>query len=161
MADKYYNEYGVFAEKPKVERKLYNGKYIFGGLLVFLLLVIIPVGPNLGKMVSAPKPSLDTPVINKLAAKDKQCVLPTAEMRANHMQLLGDWREDFVRSGAREFTAPNGKKYVASLSNTCMDCHSNKTQFCDKCHDYVAVKPTCWGCHWDKEQKTAARVEAK
>ena len=49
---------------------------------------------------------------------------------------------------------------MASLSNTCMACHSNKTQFCDQCHNYLAVTPTCWGCHLDKEKKVA-QAEAK
>jgi hypothetical protein len=34
-----------------------------------------------------------------------------------------------------------------SLQNSCMKCHSNKKEFCDKCHNYVAVKPYCWSCH--------------
>ena len=49
----------------------------------------------------------------------------------------------------RVFVNPEGKKFVASLSNTCLDCHSNKTQFCDQCHNYVAVTPNCFGCHLD------------
>ena len=30
---------------------------------------------------------------------------------------------------------------------SCMSCHSNKDEFCDRCHDYLAVKPYCWECH--------------
>jgi hypothetical protein len=83
-------------------------------------------------------------------------------MRAYHMQMLIDWREKVIRSHEvagtqddRMFVNPEGKKYLASLSNTCMECHSNKSQFCDRCHNYVAVTPNCWGCHLDKEQKVA------
>jgi hypothetical protein len=34
-----------------------------------------------------------------------------------------------------------------SLSDTCLDCHSKKDQFCDACHTYSAVDPYCWTCH--------------
>jgi len=118
--------------------------------------------------VAAPTPKLDTPAIQKLAEKDRKCVMPTDYMRANHMQLLVDWRESVVRSKGsgggptedRMFVNPEGKKFLASLSNTCMECHSNKTKFCDQCHNYVAVVPNCFGCHLTKEQPVA-KAEAK
>jgi hypothetical protein len=156
--NKIKNEFGNFAPKPEVPKKLYDFKYIVLGLLIFFGLIFSSVLPNLGKTVAAPDPKLDTPAIQKL--KEKKCVMPTDYMRANHMQMLVDWRESVVRDGQREFVNPEGKKFVASLSNTCMDCHSNKTQFCDQCHNYVAVTPNCWGCHLDKEQKVA-KAEAK
>ncbi len=155
MEDKYQNEFGGFAEKPKVPKKFYDLKYILLGLAIFFGLVISPILPNLGKIVAAPSPKLDTPAIQKLAEKERQCVMPTPYMRANHMQMLIDWREAVVRNGNREFINPEGKKFTVSLSNTCMECHSNKTKFCDQCHNFVAVTPNCWGCHLDKEQKVA------
>jgi hypothetical protein len=158
--NKIKNEFGNFAEKPQVPKKLYDFKYIALGLLIFFGLVFSPVLPNLGKTVAAPDPKLDTPAIQKLAEKDRKCVMPKDYMRASHMQMLVDWREAVVRDGQREFVNPEGKKFTASLSNTCMECHSNKTQFCDQCHNYVAVVPNCWGCHLDKEQKVA-KAEAK
>jgi hypothetical protein len=162
------NEFGNFAEKPQVPKKFYDIKYIALGLLVFFGLVFSTVMPNLGKTVAAPDPKLDTPAIKKLSEKERKCVMPTDYMRANHMQMLVDWREGVVRSkeaggppaDERIFVNPEGKRFVASLSNTCMDCHSNKTQFCDQCHNYVAVTPNCWGCHLEKEQKVA-KAEAK
>ncbi|MGO9620312.1 MAG: sulfate reduction electron transfer complex DsrMKJOP subunit DsrJ [Desulfobaccales bacterium] len=155
MEDKYRNEFGGFAEKPKVPKKFYDLKYILLGLVIFFGLVFSPILPNLGKIVAAPSPKVDTPAILKLAEKERQCVMPTPYMRANHMQMLIDWREAAVRHADREFINPAGKKFTVSLSNTCMECHSNKTQFCDKCHNYVEVTPNCWGCHLDKEQKVA------
>jgi len=164
MAD-YKNEFGVFAERPKVEKKFYDGNKIIVGLVIFFAIVTLPFWKNVGKVIPAPQPKLDTPAIAKLT--EKKCVMPTDWMRANHMQLLIDWREEVVRSQAqsgpsdfRVFESPDGRKFLASLSNTCMNCHSNKTQFCDQCHNYVAVTPTCWGCHLDKELKVA-QVEAK
>ena len=78
-------------------------------------------------------------------------------MRANHMQTAGRLAgiggpQQGAGGGPTEdrmFVNPEGKKFLASLSNTCMECHSNKTQFCDQCHNYVAVAPNCWGCHLD------------
>jgi hypothetical protein len=152
MAD-YKNEFGVFAERPKVPKKIYDAKYVIPGLIIFFALATFTLWPNLGKTIPAPQPKLDTPVIQKLAEADRKCVLPTPTMRSTHMQMLVDWRENVVRSrekgapGVREFVTPDGKKYLASLTNTCMNCHSNKAEFCDTCHNYAAVTPNCWGCH--------------
>jgi len=168
MADKYLNEFGVFGERPKVAKKLYDAKYIISGLVIFFAVVTFPFWKNLGKVVPPPERKLDTPAILKL--NEKKCVMPTPWMRANHMQLLIDWREQVVRTkergvstGGRVFQAPDRRKFQISLSNTCMECHSNRSQFCDQCHNYVAVAPACWGCHLDREQKVAkvARAEEK
>ena len=32
-----------------------------------------------------------------------------------------------------------------SLSNTCLDCHSNKAEFCDRCHNYASVTAVLLG----------------
>jgi hypothetical protein len=34
-----------------------------------------------------------------------------------------------------------------------MDCHSDKTKFCDQCHNYLSVNPYCWDCHIAPEEK--------
>ena len=86
------NEFGNFAPKPEVPKKLYGIKNVVLGLLIFFGLILSPVLPNLGKTVAAPTPKLDTPAIQKLAEKERKCVMPTDWMRANHMQLLVDWR---------------------------------------------------------------------
>jgi len=40
-----------------------------------------------------------------------------------------------------------------------MKCHSNKKEFCDKCHNYMAVVPYCWSCHIaPKEEKGAGAM---
>lgn len=46
-----------------------------------------------------------------------------------------------------------GQQFEMSLQNTCMDCHSNKKEFCDQCHDYANVSPFCWDCHVAPEEK--------
>ncbi|MGQ9920765.1 MAG: sulfate reduction electron transfer complex DsrMKJOP subunit DsrJ [Desulfobacca sp.] len=157
----YKNEFGWFAEKPQVPKKLYHAKAVVGGLVIFLILVTAPLWRNLGKVVPAPDPKLNTQAILALPEKDRTCVEDTAFMRANHMRLLVDWRDEVVRNANRDYINSKGKRYLASLSNNCMECHSNKSQFCDQCHNYVSVAPNCWGCHWEKEKKQVAQTEAK
>ena len=44
-------------------------------------------------------------------------------------------------------TEATGKKWTISLQNTCLKCHSNYEEFCDKCHVSNSVDPYCWTCH--------------
>lgn len=129
--------------------KIYNGKKIIPGLLIFIALVTLPLWYNMGKAAPVPDPKIDTPAIQQMA--EKKCVLPKEEMRTGHMQLLNDWRTQVVRNGNRLYVAADGKKYGMSLQNDCMKCHSNKTQFCDQCHTYAGLDaqstPYCWTCH--------------
>ncbi|RPJ52693.1 MAG: menaquinol oxidoreductase [Acidobacteria bacterium] len=76
-----------------------------------------------------------------------RCIEPVAFMRASHMTLLADWRERAVRQGVRTYRATDGREFDISLSRTCLQCHQDKTKFCDRCHDYAAVSPGCWDCH--------------
>jgi len=71
----------------------------------------------------------------------------------SHMQMLNDWRDQAIRNGQRVYVATDGKEYVVSLQNTCMDCHNNKTKFCDQCHNYAGVTPYCWECHIEPKEK--------
>jgi hypothetical protein len=90
-----------------------------------------------------------------MPANQKECVAPAGTMRAAHMKMLIQWREDVVRHGDRRFVAFNGKVYEKSLTGTCLGCH-NKQQFCDRCHAYSGVStPSCWNCHSDPQ--TVAR----
>lgn len=117
---------------------------IIAGLIVFLAVFTFPVWYNLGK--AAPAPELK---LTDKAKEAKTCVMSTEYMRSNHMQVLDLWRHSVVRNAERTFVNPEGKAFDMSLSNTCLDCHSNKADFCDKCHDYASVSPYCWDCHID------------
>ena len=118
---------------------------ILAWVVVFVVLVALPFYYNIVKSSSMQEVSLDTPVINKMTKK--QCVKDADVMRKNHMKLLDEWRNDVVRDGEREYGIIDGVKYEKSLQKTCMKCHSNKKDFCDRCHTYVDVKPYCWNCH--------------
>lgn len=131
--------------------KLYNGGKILLGLLIFVALFASPFYLNMGKATAKPELKIDTPEIQKLA--DKKCIEPKEFMRAEHMQILNNWRDAVVRDGDRDQIIISGQKYDKSLQNGCMKCHSNKKDFCDKCHNYVAVKPYCWDCHIAPKEK--------
>ena len=123
-------------------------KKILAGLAIFIAIVTFPFWSNLGK--AAPAPTLE---FTEKAKAAKTCVRSKEYMRAEHMQLLDLWREQVVRSARREYVSPEGKTYNMSLSNTCLDCHSNKAEFCDRCHNYASVAPYCWDCHIDNPKE--------
>ena len=116
---------------------------ILAGLFVFLVLITWPIWWDSAAKVTSKGPE---PV---LPAKEKTCVAPTEYMKTSHMKLLIDWREQVVRDGIRSYTAFNGKTYKMCLTGTCLGCHTDKAQFCDRCHNYAAVNVVCWDCHID------------
>jgi len=115
------------------------------GLVIFVVGITFPLWYGNGRSMPPPVLSLDTPVINALTVK--RCVEDTAFMRANHMKFLNAWRDEAVREGVRLYKAKDGRTFEKSLTGTCLQCHSNKEQFCDRCHNYVDVKPSCYHCH--------------
>lgn len=80
----------------------------------------------------------------------KTCIRPTDWMRRNHMELIEHQRDLTVRQGIRV--------QKDSLAN-CVDCHARqdtkgkpvpvnaKGEFCQHCHGYAAVNPSCFQCH--------------
>jgi hypothetical protein len=125
--------------------KLYDGGKVLTGLIIFVGLFVSPFIFGMSKPHKAPDPKLDTPAINALA--EKKCVESKEFMQKGHMALLDDWRDTALRDGQRHYINREGEEFDISLQNTCMKCHSNKKNFCDECHSYVAVKPYCWECH--------------
>ena len=126
---------------------------IITGLIIFFVFLTFPFWYNMGKAAPVPEPKLTDKA--KLA---KECVEPKEYMKAEHMQILDVWRDSVVREANRVYISEKGKKFNMSLStgdDSCMGCHSNKADFCDKCHDYVSVRPYCWDCHIEppKEKK--------
>ena len=124
---------------------MYDAKYIIPGLVVFLVLITLPLwyNPAMGK--SGAGPELEIP--------EGVCVLEGELMKGEHMQVIDDWRDEVVREGERYYVHPDGETREKSLTNTCLGCHTDKTQFCDKCHDYAGVKPYCWDCHVIPEKR--------
>jgi len=124
--------------------KMYNGFAIVAGLVIFIAMLTAPFA--LGTMTKQYKePEL------KLPKNEKECIESTEWMRANHMQLLNEWRDWALRDGKRTYTNHKGKEFTISLQNTCMKCHTSKADFCDKCHNDAGVSPYCWDCHVQPE----------
>lgn len=82
-----------------------------------------------------------------IPAGQEKCIESKEYMREFHMQLLKDWRDSAVRDGVRTYTARDGKQYNISLTDTCLKCHSNKADFCDRCHNFAGITPNCYSCH--------------
>ena len=120
---------------------MYDKGKIIGGLAIFLCMATFPAWyvAASGKADYRPKP---VPPVS-----ENQCVESTEYMRQYHMQLLQQWRDSAVRHDSTIYAASDNKTYTISLTGTCLKCHSNKTEFCDTCHNYSGVSPNCWECH--------------
>lgn len=153
---------------------MYKGGRIIAALVIFVAFLAFPFFYNLGKANAGP----DIPVVQQTDATT-QCVEPAEYMRANHMQLLNQWRNAAVRDGKTEYVNSQGKTFEISLQS-CLECHSTGTvpnaggvsnpasntgvsnpavntssdQFCVTCHNYASVEPTCWSCHSGPEGAT-------
>jgi len=123
----------------------------FAGLLMGGVLALLAMGAQSESAVTQ----------GSKAASLDACVAPTADMRRNHMDYLKHDRVKSVRQGVR------GIKY--SLSS-CIDCHASKDdsgnykpvtaegEFCQRCHNYVAVELPCFGCHRTTPQEKRASL---
>jgi hypothetical protein len=110
------------------------------------------------KTLASPPPR--PPVLAK-PANATSCVEDTSYMRTSHMVLLQQWRDAVVRSGRRMYRATDGRVVTMSLTGTCLRaCHTDKSAFCDRCHDYAQVKPTCWTCHVSDSSSPVPQVSS-
>ena len=96
---------------------MYNKPMVLGGLTLFVGLVTFPfwysqLGTTEEGHTHGGRPA-------------GECVEATDWMRANHMLLLLQWRDEVVRDGERTYVNSAGKKFEKSLTNTCLGCHSN------------------------------------
>lgn len=88
--------------------------------------------------------------------KGDKCVMPTEDMRRNHMKYLKHHRDETMRQGIRTTQF--------SLKG-CVECHASPKNnsvvgtddnFCQGCHTYAAVKLDCFECHSTKPKASAA-----
>jgi [DsrC]-trisulfide reductase subunit J len=137
--------------------KIYNKGPIFLGLLVFVAIATFPFFYDIGTVNAKPDPKTDTAAIQEWASQHngkKECVESKEYMRAEHMQLLNNWRDAVVRGMDRQYISnTSGDRFDMSLQNSCLHCHANKKKFCDECHNYMAVKPYCFDCHLEPQVK--------
>ncbi len=125
---------------------MYNTGKVVLGIIVFIALFSSPFLINM---------SGDVTGMPEMTVPEGECIYPKDEMRANHMDILNTWRDKVVREDIR-YTEINGEQVEMSLSHTCMSCHESRKEFCNRCHDYMEVKPYCWDCHVDPDDHKPA-----
>lgn len=133
------------------------------GLVVALVVLTVPFWYAFAAGSPEPAPILDLPQGN--------CV--EQNMRARHMEVIDEWRNEVVRKGTTdkyESADYPGEFYERSLTKTCLlQCHANaqaeamttqaaqvltvRQQFCQQCHNYANVRPNCWDCHLEGSQR--------
>ncbi len=124
---------------------MYDKGKIIIGLVIFVILVSFPFWFHIGQASYEP-PDLQLP------EEEEDCIEPTQWMRDNHMELLDVWRDKVVREVKPIYVSSTGEKMEISLQKTCMDCHTSKEKFCDRCHNKASVSPYCWDCHVAPEE---------
>ncbi len=154
---------------------MYDGGKIIPGLIIALCLFLSPFLYNAGKAAKPPEVELSPKAKEakeciapkaymtvwhmQLLDNWRHEVVRNGDRFYNSEQdlwwnlrfdyrLMENWRR-FVSGVGEEEKVPGkaGKVYYKSLQVTCMDCHSNKSKFCDECHNYLGVTPYCWDCH--------------
>lgn len=115
---------------------------VIAGVVVFAAVMLFPFVWGFVAKGELPHPEVP----------EGECVESAEYMRSDHMELLNRWRHSVVRDGMRVYTNDAGKEFEMSLTRGCLECHTSKDAFCDECHDYAGVHPTCWECHVDPEE---------
>lgn len=121
---------------------MYDSGKIISGIIVFVGMFTMPFWYN----IFIGKAAAGNPDISLPSNENKRCITGVEFMRSNHMKILSNWRYEAVRLGIRSYELDN-KKIEISFTGTCLKCHSNTSQFCDRCHNYAGVSPDCWDCH--------------
>jgi len=69
-------------------KKIYDKGMVIIGLCIFVGVITFPFWFNLGNAAPAPEPK-----IADKAKAAKECVMPKAYMKVEHMQILNEWRD--------------------------------------------------------------------
>jgi len=102
-------------------------------VVILLLVVFLPIGYYLVRDVFPQ----DSEVFLEKPDQYDECIEDTEYMRFHHMDLLKEWREQSVREGIR------GEHTLSD----CRDCHTDRSRFCNQCHEIVNLYLDCFGCH--------------
>jgi hypothetical protein len=108
---------------------------------VFSFLIILPLGLSLVGFAFTRGQEREV-FLEAPDPKWEACYRDAEYMRYHHMDLLRDVREEVVRFGIRGGVTLAG----------CGDCHTNRDQFCDRCHEAASVRLDCYGCHYYPER---------
>ncbi|AEH45412.1 cytochrome c family protein [Thermodesulfatator indicus DSM 15286] len=123
---------------------MHDAGKVIPGIVVLVVLVTLPFWWNLGK--AAPRIELELP------KQYKNCVEDRKFMARDHMKLLNEWRNELVRNGQFEYVNSKGQTFPIKFQEGCLKCHPSRSKFCDRCHNFVEVKPYCWNCHYSPEE---------
>jgi hypothetical protein len=116
----------------KIEQMLNRNK----GAVVLAILGIIIVVPIAYYLVLDALPR-EEPFLEKPDPKYEECVKDVDYMRFYHMDLLKEIRDEVVREGI-----------TSDISlEECRDCHTDRSRFCNQCHNIVNLNLDCFGCH--------------
>ncbi len=99
---------------------MYDAVKVIIGLAIFCVLFTSPVWYNIAVGEEIVQPDL-APA--ELYAKENGVLAKCVDenMRADHMTILNNWRDEAIRDGMRDLPGTNFQK---SLSNTCLECHA-------------------------------------
>ena len=101
----------------------------------FAVIILLPVALSILKPLWAAEPEV---FLEAPDARWENCVRDVEYMRFHHMDLLKEVRSDVIRKGLK-----GGITLVG-----CGECHHNREQFCDRCHEKASVSLDCFGCHF-------------
>ena len=124
---------------------MYSKAKVITGLVIFVLFAGFPFWKNLAGSPES-LPELKIP-----AEAGDHCVEDRDFMRQKHMKLLDNWRNEVVRENKKVYTNAKGEHFNKSLTNTCLNCHQDREEFCDTCHAAADVKTYCFDCHLSSE----------
>lgn len=120
-----------------------NGRSL--GVIVPLLLIVLPFVYSVADALFAEEPEV------VIEVPEGECVRDTEYMRYHHMNLLLEIRDEVQRDGARKRAVGMSVCYPEegeTECHICRDCHANRAQFCNQCHNAVNLTPDCFGCHY-------------
>ena len=108
---------------------------------VFAVIILLPIGFSIAGFVFSGGREVSEAFLEAPDPRWESCYRDATYMRFQHMDLLKEVRADVIRRGLKGGITLAG----------CGDCHLNRAQFCDRCHEAASVNLDCFGCHYYPE----------
>lgn len=121
---------------------------------VATVIILLPIAFSVVWAVASPGDEGAQPFL-VMPEREEACIEDTAYMRFQHMDLLLDLRDEVVREGSHMQVVVDGQVRQVTLDG-CWDCHTDRTQFCNRCHDSVNLNLNCFKCHHDPSSELSA-----
>jgi len=115
---------------------------------VLVIIILLPLAASMVGFAFAAGREIPEVFLEKADPRWESCVRDAEYMRFYHMDFLKEVREDVVRAGIKGGVTLAG----------CGDCHRNRIEFCDKCHNAASVSLDCFGCHFYPETDAERRA---